>query len=378
MPGRLKRSGIRGQQHRRHDDPLPEVHKVQVEVNIRSVGMSALAEAAARLEATGVDVVADSEVRRDPFLTVALLAATTSRVGLASAVTIAFARSPMVVAYGARNLNEMTCGRFHLGVGTQVKRHILRRFSARWESPGPMLRDYLQALRDTWYSWENTTPLAHESANYTIDLMTPEFDLGPDPFRPIPIEVAAVNSFNVGVAASLGDAIRLHAFSTPDFVRRSIVPTLVGSAALSPQGAGRPFDIIGGGFIATAVDEEGVVSQRAAARRRIAFYGSTRTYLAVLETHGWTELGTDLRALADAGRWEEMAGIVPDEVVDEFVTSGTYDEIASKIESRYGGILTRVQLPCPPDDADWDAFGAMLERVHRIPNPSTLLEIDSQ
>lgn len=347
---------------------------MQVEVNVRSVAIEALAVSASLLQSAAVDVIADSEVRRDPFLTAAMLSTTTDQVALASAVTIAFARSPMVVAYGARNLNEMSRGRFRLGVGTQVKRHVLRRFGARWESPGPMLRDYLQVLRDIWSAWEHSIPLAHESAHYTIDLMTPEFDLGPDPFGPIPIEVAAVNSFNVGVAASLGDAIRLHAFSTPEFVRRSVVPTLVEAAMASPRGADRPFDIIGGGFVATAADEEGVESQRAAARRRIAFYGSTRTYLAVLETHGWAELGTDLRALADAGRWEDMADIVPDEVLDEFVTSGTYDQIPPLIASRYGGTLTRVQVPCPPADADWDAFGSMIERLHAIPSPMTLRE----
>lgn len=348
--------------------------QVQVEVNVRSVAIKALAASASLLQSAAVDVIADSEVRRDPFLTAAMLSTTTDQVALASAVTIAFARSPMVVAYGARNLNEMSHGRFRLGVGTQVKRHVLRRFGARWESPGPMLRDYLQVLRDIWSAWEHSIPLAHESAHYTIDLMTPEFDLGPDPFGPIPIEVAAVNKFNVGVAASLGDAIRLHAFSTPEFVRRSVVPTLVEAAMASPRGADRPFDIIGGGFVATAADEEGVESQRAAARRRIAFYGSTRTYLAVLETHGWAELGTDLRALADAGRWEDMADIVPDEVLDEFVTSGTYDQIPPLIASRYGATLTRVQVPCPPADADWDAFGSMIERLHTIPSPMTLRE----
>lgn len=334
---------------------------MQVEANVRGLELSQVVPAARLLEDAGVDVIADGEIRRDPLITMAILAGTTHRVGLATAVTIAFARSPMVLATAARNLNELSSGRFSLGLGTQVKRHIERRFGARWSAPGPHLRDYVRAVRDIWRCWHEGSELDHHSEHYTLDLMTPEFDLGPDPNGPIDLAVAAVNRYNLTTAARFADTVRLHPFCTSDYLTDVVLPQLDAAAG----SRGRPL-VVGGGFIATGADEQEVQCAREAARARIAFYGSTRTYRGVLDHHGWGELCVDLRALSEDGRWEEMSGIVPDEVVDAFATVGTYDTIASQIADRYAGSVDRAQLPCPRLDGDWEGFTAAVASTQAI------------
>lgn len=338
---------------------------MQVEVNVRGLDLERVPDAARRLEAAGVHVLADGEIRRDPFISLALAAAATERIGLASAITIAFARSPMVSAYSARNLHEISGGRFSLGLGTQVKRHVLRRFSGSWDRPGPQLRDYVQAVRAIWRCWDEGVALDHHGPYYQIDLMSPEFDLGPDPNGPIDLAVAAVNAYNLETAARYADTVRLHAFCTPAYLREVIVPQLDRS---SPEGAGRP-TIVGGGFIATGADEAEVAAARETARGRIGFYGTTRTYRGVLEHHGWGGLADDLRARSDAGRWSELADLVDDEVLDTFTTSAPYAGIGEAVRARYGGIVDRVQFPCPSLDDDWDGFA---EAVASVAQPTSM------
>ena len=340
---------------------------VEVEVNIRQVPLHLVGDAARSLESAGVDVVADSEVRRDPYLTMAVIAGVTERIRLATAISIAFSKSPMVHAYSARNLNELSHGRFHLGLGTQVKQHVIRRFGSDWGRPGPHLEDCVVAIRDIWHTWETGDPLVHRSEHYSIDLMTPEFDLGPDPHGAIPIEIAAVNSYNIGVAARLADGLRLHAFSTAAYIREIIKPTVeqaVHAAGRSPDSV----RLIGGGFIATGETEQEVESARETARRRVGFYGSTRTYRPVLEHHGWGELGEELRRIVDAGQWDRLAAAVPDEVLEAFVCAGTYAEIVPELAARYLGTVDRVQLPWPGGEHgtafDRDRFRAFIAEIH--------------
>ena len=337
---------------------------MQVEVNVRGIDLEQVVEVARRLEAAGVDVVADGEIRRDPAVSLTMVAGATSRIRIATAVTIAFARSPMVNAYTARNLHELSRGRFSLGLGTQVKRHVQRRFSADWDRPGPRLRDHVRAIRDIWRAWDEGGSLEHRSDHYTIDLMTPEFDLGPNPHGAIDLAVAAVNPYNLATAARYADTVRLHAFGTPAHLHEVVLPELdANSDGVRPT-------VVGGGFVATGADEAAVVEAREASRARIAFYGTTRTYRPVLDHHGWGDLAVDLRSLADAGRWEELAAVVPDDVVDTFVTAATYDRIAPAIAERFAGLVDRVQLPCPPIEADWEGFATAVDAIRSVPGGS--------
>lgn len=306
--------------------------------------------ALARLaEEVGFDGIAQTEVRQDPFLSVGLMATTTERVRLATGVAIAFARSPMVVAYLARNLQDLSNDRFALGLGTQVKGHVTRRFSMPWGAPGPRLREYVQALRAIWDCWQHGAPLSFRGDFYSFTLMSPEFNLGPSRFGPIRVHTAAVNTYNIQLAGELCDGLRIHPFSTPEYVRDVILPNLRIGAARAERSL-ESFELIGCGFVATGATEAEVAAAREEARKRVAFYASTPSYRPVLEHHGWGDLCPRLGELIKQGRWEALAGLVDDEVLERFCTAGTYDTIAREIERRLGGLVDWVTFP--PFDGD--------------------------
>lgn len=319
-----------------------------VETNLRNVPLEEYQDAARLAEDIGVDVICQAEVTRDPFMMLTMAAMATERTRLASSVLIAFPRSPMVVAYSARTLHELSGGRFELGIGTQVRGHIQRRFSSHWSSPGPQLREYVASLQAIFDCWQNGTPLSFQGDFYSFTLMTPEFNLGPTGHDPIKIQVAAVNPYNIRMAGELADSLRVHSLTTPSYIQNVIRPGVLEGAAR----IGRPldgFEIIGGGFIATGGDEEAVQETREWTRRRIAFYSSTRAYRPVLEHHGWGDLGDELRQLVFEQRWDELPSRIDDDMLDTFCVSGTYDRIAERTRERYAGVVSRVIFPLPPD-----------------------------
>lgn len=318
-----------------------------VETNLREVPLADVQREARLAEALGFDALTMAEVRQDPFLAVALMAAATERVRLATGVAIVFPRSPMVVAYGSRNLQDLANGRFSLGVGTQVKGHIERRFSAAWGSPGPRLREYVLSLRAIWDCWQHDTPLDFRGDYYTFTLMTPEFHLGPTLHR-MPIHVAAVNAYNAQLTGELGEALRVHGFTTPEYLRDVIWPNVRIGAERSSRSLD-DFEMIGCGFIATGPDDATVQAAREKIRHRVAFYGSTRAYRPVLEHHGWGQLGDHLRDLVRQQRWDDLTRSVSDEVLDTFCMTGTYDVIAEAVSRRLGGLVDRVAVPFPED-----------------------------
>jgi probable F420-dependent oxidoreductase len=321
-----------------------------VETNLRNAPITELAGLAARAEALGFDGIAQSELRGDAFLAVGLMATSTSRVRLATSVAIAFPRSPTVVAYLARDLQALSSNRFALGLGTQVRAHVERRFATAWGAGGPRLRDYLFALRALFDCWNRGTPLNYQGKYEQLSLMTPEFSPGPSRFGPIPLQIAAVNPYNLQLAGELCDGLRVHSFTTPAYIRDVILPNLEKGATR----AGRSLDqveVIGGGSIATGPDEATVAVKREEARRRIAFYGSTRAYRPVFEHHGWPDLSPALARLVAQGRWNDLPSLIPDDVLDTFCTSGTYDTIATEITQRIGGLVDWINIACP-DEAD--------------------------
>lgn len=329
---------------------------MRVEASLRATPTGDITVTAAELERAGAGAVSDSESSRDPMLTMAMAAVSTERIGLATGVTIAFPRSPMVLAYGARMLHDQSGGRFRLGLGTQVEQHMERRFGVPWDSPGPRLRDYLQALRAIWSSWDTGEPLQHAGPFYAMDLMTPEFSPGPTPYGRVAVDLAAVNPYNLELAAELADGVRLHVFSTPAYVRDVVGPRLAAGAARSGREL-TGFEVYGGGFVATGAGPEDVTRAREQARARVAFYGSTMAYLPVLRHHGWGDLREQLRELVRHERWDDLAAAVPDHVLDEFCTAAPYPELAAALRERWAGLVTTVQVPAPvPYAAGWDGF----------------------
>jgi probable F420-dependent oxidoreductase len=336
---------------------------VNIETGLPDAPWNEVAAFADRAEELGFDGIGAPELKRDPFISSTLAASVTSRVRISTSVAIAFPRSPMVVAYQGRNIQDLSQGRFIVGLGTQVKGHIERRFSTVWDSPGPRLREYVESLRAIWDTWQNGTPLNYRGKFYQFTLMTPEFSPLPSPFPPPKVHIAAVNAYNIRLAGELCDGLRVHPFSTPEYTRDIIWPNIRTGA----ERAGRSlddFELIGTGFIATGPDEETVQNVREDVRYRIAFYASTRTYLPVLEHHGWQEINPKLRELIAENRWDDLPTAVPDEVLDGFCISGTYDTIVGQIDARLGGMVDTISLSMPeePDDR----FRAVMDGVRGL------------
>ncbi len=319
---------------------------MRVIYHLNSGNVQAVASEAAWAEAIGYDGVSANETAHDPFLALTLAATATSRVTLETHVAIAFPRSPMVVAYTARDLQDLSGGRLRLGLGTQVKGHIERRFSTSWGSPGPRLREYIRALREIWRSWDTGDPLHYAGDYYRFSLMTPFFSPGPSPHPQPPIFNAAVNAYNCRVAGQVSDGLVLHTFTSAEYVRQIVRPNVVAGANQSGRDPAE-VTINGGGFIVTGPNRAALKEADRDARQRIAFYASTRTYLPVLECHGFQEISQRLHRMSLEGKWDEMGDLISDDMLNAFAVVGEYDEIAPMLLERYRGLVDEVSLTLP-------------------------------
>jgi probable F420-dependent oxidoreductase len=339
---------------------------VRVETNPREVSFDELPGAVRQAEELGFDGVTQSEVRRDPFVSLAVAATVSRRVRLTPSVAIVFPRSPMIVAVMSHNLQELSKGRFALGMGTQVKGHIERRFSMEWGRPGPRMREYVLALRAIWDTFQHNTPLHFEGEFYRFTLMNAEFNPGPSRYYPIPIQIAAINQFLCRTAGELCDGLRVHGFTTPEYLRDVIWPNVLRGARRSGRSLDT-FEMIGGGFIATGPDEQTVAQEREKIRTRVAWYGSTRSYLPVLEHHGWEGLNPEMRRLIDAHRWDELHTLVDDDMLDTFCVAATYADLPQALSRRIGGLTDTISIPVPETIAQHrDEFMDLLRRLRQL------------
>ena len=316
-------------------------------------------------EADGFDGLVCSENKHDPFMPLAVAATTTSTVELHTGITIAFARSPMVIATMGWDLAGGSQGRFVVGLGSQIKAHIERRFSVPWNAPAARMREYVQALRAIWRSWKTGEKLAYEGAHYRFTLMTPNFT--PEPIAaPAPaITIAAVGPAMVAVAAEECDGIKLHSFATRAYLERVIMPGLAAGLAKAGRYRAR-FDVAGGGFLATGPDDAMVATRFEWVRSRVAFYGSTPAYWPVLAAHGLDDLGHELNQMTRQGRWTEMAARVSDDVVRLFAAVGRHDEIVAALAARYTGLVDTIQTGA----GDGSAQGLppdLIQDIKRLP-----------
>jgi probable F420-dependent oxidoreductase len=309
------------------------------------------AAAAIAAERAGYDGVLTMENKHDPFLAHAIAAVNTDRIELGTSVAIAFPRSPMVVANACWDLQNASLGRFVLGIGPQIKPHNERRFSVPWTAPAPRLREYVQALRAIWTTWEKGEKLDFRGQHYTFTLMPPYFMPPSTGQKMVPITLAAVGEHSLRLAGELADGVRLHGFCTRRYMERMILPRLQEGMARTGQ-TREHFEITGGGFVATGKDSDAVAKAFEVVRGRIGFYGSTPAYWGVLELHGYGDLGRELNALSKAGKWNEMAARIPDDLVHLFAAVGTHQEIAERISERFGGLSDAINLR--PDSS---AFG---------------------
>jgi probable F420-dependent oxidoreductase len=322
--------------------------------------------AAAAAEEDGFDCVQSNELRHDPFAPLAFAALATQRVALATSVAIAFPRSPMIVANHAWDLARHSNGRFVLGLGSQVKAHNERRFSVPWVAPAARMGEYVAMLRAIWRTWETGAKPDFRGKYYNFTLMTPEFAPGPQGLPMPPVAMAAVGPVMLKTAARVADSVRLHGFATRRYLEEVVLPML--EAELTAAGKSRAqFEVTGGGFIATGPDEAAARAAAEKVRYRVAFYGSTPAYRGVLELHGLGELGARLNAKVREGKWNEMAALVSDEVLDLFVARAPYEGIAEAIAKRFGGVVDTVTLEFPPGE-DAAARRRVIAAVRSIPH----------
>lgn len=318
---------------------------MQVFVPLTAPGgrLAATPSLARKVEQAGIDGVSVSEISSDPLQQLTVAAGATERVALISNVTIAFARSPMTLAVAATALQEYSGGRLILGLGTQIKPHIERRFSMPWSAPAARMREYVAALTAIWDSWESGVPVDFSGEFYTHTLMPSEF--APEVSQPRPaVYVAAVGPRMTAAAAAAADGVIVHPFTTDRYFKDVTLAAIAKGAA----SAGRSQDavkIAASPLVVTGRTDAEFEQTREAVRSRIAFYGSTSAYKPVLAAHGWEALGDDLYALsktAGADRWERMTDLVPDEVVQAFAVEGPPDRIGDLLEQRFGGAFELV------------------------------------
>lgn len=313
----------------------------------RAWTLERVAREAREAEALGFDGVTTPEAGHDPFLPLAVAAEHTRTVQLGTNVAIAFPRSPMVTAQLAWDLQALSSGRFRLGLGTQVKAHVERRYASPWTgAPGPRLREYVQCIQAIFRSFQSGRAERFEGKHYAFTLLPPFFSPGPIEHPRVPIQVAAVNPYMGRLAGELCDGLRLHPIATFRFASEKVLPAVAAGAALAGRSV-HEIDVIGAPFLAIAPDAEGVAAAKQALKQHIAFYASTPTYHSVLEFHGWQDAAAELHRLSREGRWTEMPARISDAMLDEWAITGTWDELVPKLRARCGGIFSTLLLDLP-------------------------------
>jgi probable F420-dependent oxidoreductase len=303
-------------------------------------------ESARLAERVGYDGLWSAEVNHDPFLPLALAAEHTERIKLGTGIAVAFARNPMTLAMVANDLQTLSRGRFMLGLGSQIKPHIEKRFSMPWSHPAPRMRELILAIRAIWQSWSDGSRLAFRGEYYRHTLMTPMFDPGPNPYGAPRIFLAAVGQKMTKVAGEVADGMLAHGFSTERYLREVTLPAL--ERGLEASGRVRTdVEISYPGMVVTGADEAGVVAATKAVKTQLAFYGSTPAYRPVLELHGWGDLQTDLNTLSKRGAWDEMAGLIDDEIVNTFAVVGPIGDLAGMVRERFEGVVDRFNFYAP-------------------------------
>lgn len=312
------------------------------------------ADDARAAETAGYDGIWASETRHDPAVMITLASQATERIELGTAISVAFARTPMTLAHTANDLQLVTGGRFALGLGTQIRPHIQKRFSMPWSHPAARMREYIRALHAIWDAWETGERLEFRGEFYTHTLMTPFFSPGPNPHGRPRIHLAGVGPRMTEVAGEVADGFIAHAFTTEDYLREVTLPALRRgrSAAGTPE---VPVEFSATTLIATGRDQPEFDAAVADVRRQVAFYGSTPAYAPVLELHGWGDLARRLNTMSKQGEWEAMGHEVDDEVLHTIAVVAAPEEVGPALERRFAG-LEGVTLRFPFYSPDGPGF----------------------
>ncbi len=321
------------------------------------MGLDTVEPYARRVEALGYDGLCVPDAVHDGLLLSQAVLRVTTRLHVATSVLVAFPRSPMMVAIAAWDLAAMSNGRFELGLGSQVRGNIERRYSTPWTAPVARMREYVQALRAIFACFQHGTPLAFEGVHYRFTRLQPFFNPGPIAHAHVPILLGAVQPRMTELAGEVADGLMTHPTNTsPRYLREATRPALAAGAARAGRDADR-IELLAGGFLATGRDAAAVGRERARIRELLTFLYSTPTYWPTLDLFGWRDVGERLHRLTREGKWSDMAGAVTDDMLDALVPHAPYDEIAAVVKGWFGGLATRITFPVPDEAAD-DALAA--------------------
>lgn len=327
---------------------------MKFDAQINPDSLSEVGQLAAQAEQLGFDAVWTSETEHDPFLPLPLVAQHTERLRFGTSVAIGFARSPTTLAHTAWDLSQASGGRFILGLGTQVRAHIERRFGMSWpDSPVGKLRELIAAIRAVWQSWQNGERLSLRGEYFKLSLMTPFFNPGPIEHPDIPIYIAGVNTGLARLAGEAADGLHAHPYHSAEYLRQVIRPAI--EAGL--ERAGRQPGAVSLSTTAFAVTSE---AEAAAVRSQIAFYASTPSYRVVMELHGWETTADRLGELARKGEWGEMGDQINDEMLETFAVVCDPAELGTALTARYAGLVDRLALYLPYSPGVVDAFWSEL------------------
>jgi probable F420-dependent oxidoreductase len=335
---------------------------VLLDAALLSTGFDDIPATARDIEARGYSALWASEVAHDPFLQLLAAGQATERLQVGTAIAVAFARSPMTLATTAYDLQRYTRGRFVLGLGTQIKAHVERRFSMPWTAPASRMREFIGALHAIWDAWQHSTPLRFQGEHYRHTLMTPMFSPPAHEWGAPPVYLAAVGPLMTQLAGEVADGLLVHGFTTERYLRERTIPALEEGLAT----AGRERSQVAvtlPGLVVSGRTEEEMTEAAQAVKATIAFYGSTPAYRPVLELHGWGALADELHALS-VGRledkWTAMRDLVDDEVLGTFAVVAEPEDVAAQVRARYDGLVDRfsVYASYPADLELWDPLVA--------------------
>lgn len=325
--------------------------------------LKSASQQAARQEEQGYDGLWTAETSHDPFFPLLLASQHTERAELGTGIAVAFARNPMNLAQIAWDLQAASGGRFILGLGSQIKPHITKRFSMPWSKPAARMREMVLAIRAIWAAWNDGSKLDFQGDFYTHTLMTPFFDPGPNPHGNAKIFLAGVGELMTEVAGEVCDGFLCHGFTTERYLREVTIPALERGAAK----AGRTLadvEISGPAFVVTGATEEEMAKSVQGTKQQIAFYGSTPAYRPVLELHGWGELQDELNRMSKQGRWKEMGELITDDILHTFAVVAEPEQLAAGIHERYGDIVQRLSFYAPYE-SDPDRWKAVMDDLKK-------------
>ncbi|MDE2636104.1 MAG: TIGR03617 family F420-dependent LLM class oxidoreductase [Chloroflexota bacterium] len=318
------------------------------------------------VEEYGFDGLWVAEAAHNPFLPLTHASLATERISLGTAIAVAFPRSPIIMAQTAWDLAALSRGRFILGLGTQIKPHITKRFSAVWGKPVKQLREYIEALRAIWRSFQTGEDLNYSGEYYRFLHLTPFVSPAPMPYHQIPIYIAGVNTGLAKLAGEHCDGFHVHSFHTPQYLRDVLLPAF--SAGRDAAGRSDRLTLSCAVFVVTGEDPAAVEASKQLTKSQIAFYASTPSYSKVLELHGWTDLIPRLNALLRRNRWSEMHELISDDMLATFAVIAPPDELPYMLRERYRGLLDRAgfYFPFAPDDGAkqliWQRASEAMER----------------